>query len=177
VPQALFNRYTPGNQSVSDLKRCRGGEIPLGRYDRQRMQVMRAVTRFWQLSARRRALLLEAAASLALASAGLRLLPFKRAIRLGSVPLRSAVTGKAEDVAWAIEAAARRVPWRAVCIHKGIAAQRMLRSRGLDATLHYGIGNDADRDALAAHVWVNIDGAPVIGGEEARAVAAVGAFP
>lgn len=136
---------------------------------------MHAVTRFRQLPARRRALLLEAMASLALASAGLRLLPFKRAIRLGSVPLRRAVTGNAEEVAWAVEAAARRVPWRAVCIHKGIAAQRMLRSRGLDATLHYGIGNDSD--GLAAHVWVNLDGAPVIGGEEARAFAAVGAFP
>ena len=138
---------------------------------------MHAVTRFRQLPARRRALLLEAAASLALASAGLRLLPFKRAIRLGSVPLRRAVTGNAEEVAWAVEAAARRVPWRAVCIHKGIAAQRMLRSRGLDATLHYGIGNGRDRDGLAAHVWVNLGGVPVIGGEEARAFAAVGAFP
>ena len=138
---------------------------------------MHAVTRFRQLPARRRALLLEAAASLALASAVLRLLPFKRATRLGSVPLRRAVTGNAEEVAWAVEAAARRVPWRAVCIHKGIAAQRMLRSRGLDATLHYGIGNGRDRDGLAAHVWVNLGGVPVIGGEEARAFAAVGAFP
>jgi hypothetical protein len=77
----------------------------------------------------------------------------------------------------AIETAARRLPWRVVCIQKGIAAQRMLRRRGLDAVLHYGIGNDRDRDRLDAHVWVSVDGAPVIGGEEARAFAPVAAFP
>jgi hypothetical protein len=139
------------------------------------MQAMRVVTRFWRLPARRRRLLLQATATLALASGALSLLPFKRAIRLGSVPLRRVRGDTAEEVISAVETAARRLPWRNVCIHKGIAAQRMLRRRGLDATLHYGIGNGGN--ALAAHVWVSLDGVPVIGGEEARAFACVGAFP
>lgn len=136
---------------------------------------MRLVARFWRLPARRQRLLIEAAASLALASAGLALLPFKRAIRLGSTSLGKSSTDTASEVVSAVEAAARRLPWRNVCIHKGIAAQRMLRRRGFDATLHYGIGNEGD--TLAAHVWVSLDGVPVIGGEEARSFAPVGAFP
>src|SRR5689334_2389496 len=139
------------------------------------MQVMRLVAKFWRLEPGRRALLMEAAATLALASAALALLPFKLAIRTGIVPLRGDLRGDAQEVVAAVEAAAGRLPWRNMCIHKGIAAQRMLRRRGLDARLHYGIGKDDGR--LAAHVWVSLDGVPVIGGEEARAFAPVGAFP
>jgi len=133
--------------------------------------------RFWRLPAQRRSLLVQAAANLTLVSMGLALLPFKRAIRLGSVRFRPGLTGEAEDVVWAVEAIARRVPWRAVCLHKGITAQRMLRRRGLDAMLHYGIGHGDDRDGLAAHVWVSLCDIPLIGGEEAGEFAAVGTFP
>lgn len=141
------------------------------------MQVMRAVSKFLRLPAGRRGLLLEATASLVLASVALSLLPFKRAIQLGSIPLGRKAGASVKEVIAAIEASARRLPWRNVCIHNGIAAQRMLRRRGFDAILHYGIGNDRERDVLAAHVWVSLDGVPVIGGEEARAFACVGAFP
>lgn len=136
---------------------------------------MRLLSRFWQLPSERQTLLLEATATLALASAALSLLPFKRAIRLGSIPLGELAAGTSDDVTWAIEKVAPRLPWRNMCIQKGIAAQRMLRRRGFDAILQYGIGNDGD--TLSAHVWVNLDGVPVIGGEEARAFAPVGAFP
>lgn len=141
------------------------------------MQIVRVMTSFLRLPADRRALIVEATASLALASAVLALLPFKRAVRLGSIPLGGSSSGSAEEVVSAIEKAARRLPWRNVCIQKGIAAQRMLRRRGFDAILHYGVGTGRDRDGLAAHVWVSVDGSPVIGGEEASAFAPVGAFP
>ena len=136
---------------------------------------MRLLAKFWRLEPGRRLLLMEAAATLALAAAALALLPFKRAIRIGAVPLRRDSPADAYEVVAAIETAALRLPWRNVCIHKGIAAQRMIRRRGLDARLHYGIGKDDGR--LAAHVWVSLDGVPVIGGEEADAFAPVGAFP
>jgi hypothetical protein len=141
------------------------------------MQVIGALRKFWRLPVHRRALLLEASATLAMVSAALPLLPFKRVIRLGSVPLREASEHTAKEVVSAIEMAGRRLPWRIVCIHKGLAAQRMLRRRGLDARLHYGIGSKPDRDGLAAHVWVSLHGVPVIGGEESHGFAPVGAFP
>jgi hypothetical protein len=137
-----------------------------------------ALSRFQQLDRGRRRLLVEAAVSLAAVSAALRLLPFRRAIRLGAgtVDNNRVERCQPDDVVWAIEAAARRLPWRTVCIDKGIAAQRMLRRRGLDATLHYGVGTHAEEGDLKAHVWVTLDGAAVIGGSEAADFAEVSAF-
>lgn len=154
-----------------------GSELPPERYDWRRMQLVRVITNFLRLPADRRSLIIEATASLALASAALALLPFRRAIRLGSVSLGKESAGNAERVVSAVETVSRRLPWRNVCIHKGIAAQRMLRRRGFDAVLHYGISNDREGGRLAAHVWVSLDGSPVIGGEEASAYTPVGAFP
>ena len=130
------------------------------------------------LSRQRLLLLAEAAGTLAAVSFALHALPFKRVIRMGSVRLANrSPTATAHDCVWAVEAAARRVPWRAVCIQQGIAAQRMLRRRGIDAVLHYGIASRGAAAKLEAHVWVTVEGRPVIGGEEARGFAPVAAYP
>ena len=117
--------------------------------------------------------------TLAAVAAALRVLAFKRAIRLGAVALhgRPTASDSIADCIWAVEAAARRVPWRSVCIQNGIAAQWMLRRRGIDAVLRYGIANERSPHRLEAHVWVTVDGEPVIGGAEARSFAPVAAFP
>lgn len=121
-------------------------------------------------------LLAEAVAGLAGASIALALMPFSRAIRSSAGPLGRATGEAADDSIWALRAAARRVPWRAVCIHQGIAAQRMLRRRGIDARLHYGIGT-GDTDVLKAHVWVTVGDDIVIGGESAGEFARVATWP
>ena len=133
--------------------------------------------RWSRLSGRRQRLLFEAAATLIAVSVALRVLPFRRVIRLGAVSVRGRSEDAAEDCIWAMEAAARRLPWPIVCIQKGIAGQRLLRRHGIDAKLHYGIANPADRPKLEAHVWVTVGGEPVIGGTEARAFAPVAAYP
>jgi hypothetical protein len=87
--------------------------------------------------------------------------------------------GTAEDlsnVRWAIDAATRRLPWNPVCFQRGLAAQWMLRRRGVDARLHYGLTND-DRAALRAHVWVEVLGETLVGGEEAGEYVRVATFP
>jgi hypothetical protein len=63
----------------------------------------------------------------------------------------------------AVTAMARRVPWRAVCFHQGIAAQRLLSRKGIHAELHYGVASSDKR--LGAHVWVEALGETVVGGE------------
>src|SRR5690242_9700311 len=90
--------------------------------------------RLRDLSGEQRRLLIGAAVLLGFARAALAVLPFRRAIRFGCVPLGTE-RGSIDDVVWAVEAAARRVPWRTMCIEKGLAAQRMLRSGGVDAIL------------------------------------------
>ncbi|MBV9064042.1 MAG: lasso peptide biosynthesis B2 protein [Alphaproteobacteria bacterium] len=111
---------------------------------------------------------------LIMASAAIALLPFRYAIRLGSVPLGKERISMA-DCLWAIEAVSRRLPWPTACIEKGLVAQRLLRGSGLDALLHYGARQEANE--LEAHVWVTVDGQAVIGGEEAKSFAAIAVYP
>lgn len=130
------------------------------------------------LSGRQWYLLAEATATLSLVSVGLGLLPFRRAIRLGSVALPTErPRGDVESIVWAIKVAARRLPWRIVCIQEGLTAQRMLRRRGIDACLDYGVRTHSEGPGLAAHVWVTVGGQAVIGGEQAAGFARVAGYP
>ena len=135
------------------------------------------ISRFQHLGRRRRRLLIDAALALCLASTALALLPFRRAILLGSVELGTDRTARVEDCIWAVEAAARWLPWRTVCIQHGLAAQRLLRRAGIDARLHYGARHEPGTAKLQAHVWVTVDGKAVIGGSEAANFAEIAAFP
>src|SRR5687767_1530461 len=136
--------------------------------------------RFARLSWRRQMLLVEALAAIIIASLAIRLLPFERSVRLGSRAV-SATDHPAEpdilnDIRWSVKAVAARVPWRAMCFQQGVALQWMLRRRGIDARLHYGVGKEG-AGSLLAHVWVSAGGGIVIGGEDAPAVRAVAVYP
>jgi hypothetical protein len=135
------------------------------------------LTRLNRLSAERKRLLVRAVFVLTAASAAVACLPFRRAIRLGSVPVAGVAETSIEDCVWAVEAAARRLPWRSVCIDKGLAVQRMLRSGGVEAVLHYGARHHPDERKLEAHVWVTVGDRAVIGGDEAAEFAPLATYP
>lgn len=84
-------------------------------------------------------------------------------------------SGEVAEIVEAVERASRKIPWRTVCFHQGLATHWMLRARRIPSQLHYGIRTGEDR--LAAHVWVSVDDAIVIGGEEAAQHACVATFP
>jgi hypothetical protein len=135
------------------------------------------LTRLSRLSGERKRLLLRAAFVLTLASAAVAWLPFRRVILWGSRPLGPAGRTCAEDCVWAVEAVARRLPWRTVCIEKGLAVQRMLRSAGVDAVLNYGARQHPHERKLEAHVWITVGERAVIGGDEAADFAPIAAYP
>lgn len=144
------------------------------------MRLLRPIQRLSQIDSERRALIVEALLALAGASAAIRFLPFRRAVKAGArqlppIPDRDSEHFVATAVS-AIEAVAARVPWRAVCFQKGVALQWMLRRRGIDARLHYGVGKD-EQGALAAHVWIAADGMIVIGGDEAERFRSLAIYP
>jgi len=144
------------------------------------MQKTRAETfkRLHRLGRQRQLLLLRAALVLSVASCAVALLPFQRAIRIGPVPLGdSRHRLQPEDCVWAVEAVAWRLPWRTMCIEKGLAVQRLLRRSGTDARLHYGARHHPETGRLEAHVWVTVAGSTVIGGEEARDFVEVATYP
>jgi hypothetical protein len=137
-----------------------------------------SLQRFHRLGRERRRLLMWAAAALTCSSAAVALLPFRRAVGYGSVPLgRRRSKAYEADCVWAVEKAAERMPWRTLCFEKGIAVQRLLRKSGIDALLHYGARHEPGTGKLQAHVWVTVAGQIVIGGEDAVGYEEIAAFP
>ncbi|MEO5374478.1 MAG: lasso peptide biosynthesis B2 protein [Alphaproteobacteria bacterium] len=126
-----------------------------------------------RLLARRRELplVVEATLWLLVAWLVLSLLPFQRIAPLLRPRVRAREGGDdtIERVRWAVTAAARRVPWPAVCFHQGIAAQRLLARRGIATTLRFGVRRDEGESGggVESHVWAIADGRTVVGGEAA----------
>ena len=104
-------------------------------------------------------------------------LPFRLVVRLMSLNRGASSVDDlaASDVIRAIKRASRRVPWRTVCLDEGLASHWMLRLRGIQSVLHYGIGSGPEE--LTAHVWVTLEGKILIGAEEAGRHALVASFP
>jgi len=139
------------------------------------------LSRLRHLTWRDRLLLAEAAVSLATASIAIRAVPFRRlmtSLRAAREPAASEAQ-ISEEIArahWAIQACARRLPWRIVCFQKGLALYRLLRRRSIATILHYGVTQDRGIE-LKAHVWLTRNGRPVIGGEEAKNFTCLASFP
>jgi hypothetical protein len=123
--------------------------------------------------------LAEAVTTLAGAAASIKLRPFREAVNFGSVPLRRRIelsAGAIDELSWSVRTIAKKVPFRALCFEQGLALQRMLRRRGIDARLHYGIGKN-DAKLIEAHVWVNVDDRVVIGEQGQERFQSVSIFP
>ena len=65
-------------------------------------------------------------------------------------------------VRWAVTAAARNVPWNAVCLPQAMAAKAMLARRGCGSSFHLGTGLDT-QGKLIAHAWLVSGGTVVVG--------------
>jgi hypothetical protein len=123
-------------------------------------------------------LLGEALIVLGWASLAIRILPFRRVAASASRPRAPAPRRgvPAARIGWAVEAWGRRVPWKAVCFQRGLAAHVMLRRRGLNSILHYGVARK-EAEGLSAHVWVSLDGTILLGGREAPDFICLATFP
>lgn len=129
--------------------------------------ITRTIRTFIKLPPGDRALAVEAFGQLSKAYVITRFRSFEVAVIHGSLPLGERPTAPAGDtvrrVVVAVNGVADRLPFRALCFQRGLAVQSMLRRRGIDARLHYGVGYGAGD--LSAHVWVSVDGVLVIGEE------------
>ena len=143
---------------------------------------MDLLRKFWRLSWQDRVLLAETILSLAIAGIAIAVLPFRYVGLLAARPIRRpTLFGQARvyevgRVRWAIITIAARLPWRALCFQQSLAAQLMLRRRGIFSVLYYGAAQD-DRSGLHAHVWLRDGNVDVIGGEIASGFAILATFP
>ena len=139
---------------------------------------LRKLSRFLELAPSRRQLFVEAAWRLAAARLTTQTAPFRKlAADLGAPeqPERLIIsrdeTGystsaahAAQEVAWAVQCAARQVPFKAVCLQQAVAAKSMLRRRGIQGVVHFGVAKGGDRRAaLEIHAWLDAAGVKVTG--------------
>lgn len=119
----------------------------------------------------------EALSGIIVASAVVRAVPFRRVMRWTRHPKkpRPADPESIAEIRRTVLAAARRVPWRALCFEQGLTAAWMLRRRGFAADVHYGAAT-VNGD-LKAHVWVRSGEKDVVGCENSDEYALLARFP
>jgi Transglutaminase-like superfamily len=97
--------------------------------------------------------------------------PFRTLRRLlnhyGGTERKSTGRSSSEEIrriAWAIAAAARRLPARTTCLVEALAADAMFRRRGCACELRFGVRPPVSAHGpLAAHAWIEHDGIVVLG--------------
>jgi len=126
--------------------------------------------RYGRISPAQRGLLWEAIAALAMARIALACVPFSRiAAWLGTAGAESPATvtldqaQAAEAVGWAVSALARRVPWDGRWFAQALAATAMLRRRGVDGTVSFGVCEGTSA-GFEAHAWLRVGPLMVTGG-------------
>ena len=122
--------------------------------------LIRRLLKFARLTFVEKLLLLEAALFMALVRPAILLLPFRWiAPLLGHERLESpleispAQVFKARQIGWAVVTMSYRTFWQATCLVQAVAAQLMLKRRGISGTIYLGAIKDKE-NKLLAHAWV-----------------------
>jgi hypothetical protein len=130
---------------------------------------MKACRQFLALNAGDRRVVVEAAALVLVVRAGLALLPFPVLRRLLTAYSRwhgrsRPSAGAAHRIGVIVTRVAARLPVRTTCLVDALVADTMLRRRRFSSTFRLGVQRPADaHGGLAAHAWVECDGAVLIG--------------
>lgn len=130
---------------------------------------------FLRRSGRERLLFAEALAGLCWDKARVAWVPFRHIAPGLGAPQRETARqispeqrALAVSVSWAVQAAARHSPIAFVCLPQALTAQRMLRRRGVAATLYLGVSPDRQNSAtIAAHAWLRAGDKILTGEREA----------
>jgi hypothetical protein len=88
---------------------------------------------------------------------------------------------EASEIGRMVETVAQAMPFRALCLQQAVATRRMLRRRGMRATVYLGVKCKAAADDMpgedsAAHAWVKVGSQVVNGGGNLGDYAVVGRF-
>jgi hypothetical protein len=122
---------------------------------------LRRFSSFRHLRRQDQLLLLQALCLVAVIRAGLTVLSLPRIVHLTQRPLPlgpGRITP--QRVQWAVTTASRYVPG-AACLTQALAAQALLTSAGLQADLRIGVAKEGQ--SLAAHAWLEREGALIFG--------------
>jgi len=116
----------------------------------------------------RRRYLREAAVGVFLAQLAVRFIPTARLFAWAERPprrVRRFATDETRWIAWAVERVGRGAQLNSACLPRALAAQAMLRRRGIPSRLCLGVAREGS--GLLAHAWVEIGQDKIVGGAEA----------
>ncbi len=126
--------------------------------------------RLARLPRARKALLAEALAALGFARLAMAFLPFRRIAAWLGVPggespaeASAGETRMAGEIGWAVGVLGRRLPWDGRCLAQALAATWMLRRRGLEGAVSFGV-RPGQRTGFEAHAWLRVGSSVVTGG-------------
>jgi len=130
-----------------------------------------------KLKTMRRVYLREAAVMLALARLAVRWVPPARIFAWASRPPRRICRFAIDEVSWiswAVENLGARGRMNSACLPRALAAQAMLRRRGITSRLCIGVAREDG--AIAAHAWVEVGKDKIVVGAEAGAFTRIAEF-
>ena len=76
---------------------------------------------------------------------------------------RNSETENPEVIARLIESLALRLPWKSACLVNVLAAHRILKRRGIEHKVHFGVKKNK-ADNLEAHAWLSVRDEVILGG-------------
>jgi hypothetical protein len=144
---------------------------------------MGLIRKFKQQTPARRRLWFSVVGTLLLVRVGLRLLPYQRVNdlverRAAKSRVRSARSSAAivtaDDIVWAINSAAARLPGT-TCLPRALAGRYLLLRAGLPGQVRFGVTKDGG--VFAAHAWLESRDRILIGGETAADYLPLPAWP
>lgn len=124
-------------------------------------QSMRRLSRFRRMRRRDQLLLLQALLLLAAIRVALKVLSLPQIMRFTRRPLPLAFKSiPPSRVGWAVATASRYVPG-AACLTQALTAQVLLNGVGVPSVLRIGVAKEGEN--LAAHAWLESEGAVIFG--------------
>ena len=81
----------------------------------------------------------------------------------------------ARKVGWAVCTVAPSMPFKALCLQQALAAHAMLRRRGIEVPIHFGVGRN-ESSQFEAHAWLEVAGVEVTGYPVAASLREIGCF-
>jgi hypothetical protein len=138
--------------------------------------------RIFSLSWADRLLLFEASIFLGLARIIILVFPFRFIARLLGSHMAESPASECyshhetlKTVSWVISVMSRYLPWDCKCLVQAIAAQWMLRIRGILSTLYLGVSKN-DSQGLIAHAWLRSGHVTLTGSHEKKQFTVISSF-
>lgn len=80
----------------------------------------------------------------------------------------------AREIGWAVRSVAPFMPFRSVCLQQAMAAQAMLRRRGIASDMYFGVRQGVR--PMETHAWLHAAGVRVTGYPMAEDIVPIGCF-